>query len=172
MSTEAPAATIESPVAEETLSKEQQALKLTKRYSLWAAGGGLIPIIGLDIVAIIAAQVKLVRELTKVYGVDFKEERAKTIVTTLISGLGIVPIGTGILFSVVKVLPLVGPLAATVALPTAAGAITYATGKIFTKHFEKGGSLLDFKADKMKSAYKTLFEEGKEKAAEANESAN
>jgi len=171
MSTEAPAAAIESAVEEETLSKEQQALKLTKRYSLWAAGGGLIPIIGLDIVAIIAAQVKLVRELTKVYGVDFKEERTKTIVTTLISGLGIVPIGTGILFSVVKVLPLVGPLAATVALPTSAGAITYATGKIFIKHFEKGGSLLDFKADKMKSAYKTLFEEGKEKAAEANESA-
>ena len=172
MSTEAPAAAIESPVAEETLSKEQQALKLTKRYSLWAAGGGLIPIIGLDIVAIIAAQVKLVRELTKVYGVDFKEERAKTIVTSLISGLGIVPIGTGILFSVVKILPLVGPLAATVALPTAAGAVTYATGKIFIKHFEKGGSLLDFKAEKVKAAYKTLFEEGKEKVAEANESAS
>lgn len=172
MSTEAPAAAIESPVVEETLSKEQQAIKLTKRYSLWAAGGGLIPVIGLDIVAIIAAQVKLVREITKVYEVDFKEERAKTIVTTLISGLGIVPIGTGILFSVVKVLPLVGPLAATVALPASAGAITYATGKIFIKHFEKGGSLLDFKAEKMKAAYKALFEEGKEKAAEANQPAN
>ncbi len=172
MTTEAPAAAIESPVTDETLSHEQQALKLTKRYSLWAAGGGLIPIIGLDIVAIIAAQVKLVREITKVYGVDFKEERAKTIITSLIAGLGIVPIGTGILFSVVKVLPLVGPLAATVALPTAAGAITYATGKIFIKHFEKGGSLLDFKADKMKSAYKSLFEEGKQAAAEATPSDN
>lgn len=159
------ATTIEPAVQEETLSKEQQALKLTKRYSIWAAGGGLVPIVGVDIIAIIASQVKLVKELAKVYEVDFKEQRAKAVITTLISSLGIVPLGTGVLFSVMKIIPVVGPLAATIALPAAAGGITYATGKIFILHFEAGGTLLDFNPEKVKAAYKKLFEEGKEKVA-------
>jgi uncharacterized protein (DUF697 family) len=171
MSTEAPTAIIEPTVQPETLTKEQQALKLTKRYSLWSASGGLIPIIGLDIVAIIAAQVKMINEISKVYGVEFKEQRAKSLVSSLIAGLGIVPLGTGVLFSAMKILPLVGPLAATVALPTAAGAVTYATGKVFIMHFESGGTLLDFKPEKMKAAYKKFFEEGKDKVATATQEA-
>lgn len=172
MSTEAPVATLEPAVQEETLTKEQKALKLTKRYSFWAAGGGLVPVIGLDIIAIIGVQVKLLKEIAKVYEVDFKEQRAKSVVSALISGLGIVPIGTGILFSAVKILPFVGPLAATVALPTAAGAVTYATGKVFIMHFESGGTLLDFNPEKVKAAYKKFFDEGKEKAVASTDSAS
>jgi uncharacterized protein (DUF697 family) len=148
-----------TPVVEET--KEQKALKITKRYTLWSVGGGLIPVVGLDIAAIMGAQIKMLYEMSKIYNVDFKENRAKSIITSLIGSLGIVPIGTGVLFSAMKILPLVGPLAATVALPTSAGAITYATGKVFISHFESGGTFLDFNPEKMKAAYKKMFEEGK-----------
>jgi uncharacterized protein (DUF697 family) len=142
-------------------TNEQKALKLTRRYSLWSMGGGLIPIIGLDLVAIVAAQIKMVHEMSKIYGVEFKENRAKSIVTSLIGSLGIVPIGTGLFFSALKLIPFVGSLAATVALPVSAGGITYATGKVFILHFESGGTFLDFNAEKMKKAYRAMFDEGK-----------
>lgn len=162
--TPAPAATSEpAPAPVET--KEQRALKLTKRYVLWSMGGGLIPIIGIDIAAIFAAQLKMISEMSKIYGVEFKEHRARNIITTLIGSLGIVPIGTGILFSAMKLVPGAGTLAATISLPISAGAITYATGKVFIAHFESGGTLLNFNANGMKAAYKKMFEEGKQVAA-------
>lgn len=148
-------------VIPEVETNEQKALKITKRYALWSMGGGLIPVVGLDIVAIMGAQIKMLCEMSKIYNVEFKENRAKSLVTSLIGSLGIVPIGTGILFSAMKILPVVGQLAATVALPVSAGAITYATGKVFIAHFESGGTLLDFNPEKMKAAYKKMFEEGK-----------
>jgi uncharacterized protein (DUF697 family) len=152
----------------EVETNEAKAMKITKRYALWSMGGGLIPVVGLDIIAIIAAQLKMLCEMSKLYGVEFKENRAKSIVTSLIGSLGIVPIGTGILFSLIKIIPLVGPLAATVALPVSAGAITYATGKIFVTHFESGGTFLNFNPGKMKEAYRRMFEEGKAVMTEAS----
>jgi len=150
---DAPAAPVET--------NEAKALKITRNYSLWSMGGGMIPLIGVDIAAIIAAQLKMLHEMSKIYGVEFKENRAKSIVTSLIGSLGIIPVGTGILFSLIKIIPVVGPLAATVALPISAGAITYATGKVFIVHFESGGTFLDLDPAKMKEAYRRMFEEGK-----------
>jgi len=142
-------------------TKEKRALRLTRHYALWSMGGGMIPVIGVDIAAIIAVQIKLVREMSKVYGVEFKENRAKTVVTSLIGSLGIIPIGTGILFSAIKIIPIVGPLAATIALPISAGAVTFATGKAFISHFESGGNLLNCNVAKMKAGYRRMFVEGK-----------
>lgn len=158
-----------APVVE---TNEQKALKLTRRYALWSMGGGMIPVVGLDLVAIVAAQIKMLNEMSKIYGVEFKENRAKSIVLTLIGSLGIVPVGTGIVFSLVKVLPFVGPLAATVAIPISAGAITYATGKIFIAHFESGGTFLNFNPEKMKAAYKKMFEEAKTVVAQESKQAS
>jgi uncharacterized protein (DUF697 family) len=104
--------------------------------------------------------------MSKLYGVEFKEHRAKSIVTTLITSLGIVPLGTGIVFSLLKFLPFVGTLAGTVAVPISAGAVTYATGKVFISHFESGGTFLDFDPEKMKQAYHKMFTEGKVVLAE------
>jgi len=158
LETPVPAVTTTAPAAE---TNEQKALKLTRHYVLWSMGGGLIPIVGIDIIAIIGVQIKMLHEMSKIYGVEFKENRARSIITTLIGGIGIVPLGTGIVFSVLKLIPVVGALAATVALPASAGAVTYATGKIFTAHFESGGTLLNFNAASMKAAYRKMFEEGK-----------
>lgn len=142
-------------------SREARALRLTGRYALWSMGGGLIPVVGLDVAAILGVQVKMLHAMSGVYGVEFRENRAKSIVVSLIGSLGIIPIGTGILFSIIKLVPVVGSLAATIALPTSAGAITWATGKLFIIHFESGGTFLDFDPEKMKQAYRRMFEEGK-----------
>jgi uncharacterized protein (DUF697 family) len=162
-----PIAADAAAVAAET--NEQKSLKLTRHYALWSMGGGLIPIGGLDLLAIVGVQIKMLHEMSKLYGVEFKENRAKSIVYSLIGSLGIVPLGTGIAFSLLKFVPVVGTLAGAAALPLSAGAITYATGKVFTAHFESGGTLLNFNAAKMKAAYRAMFDEGKTVLASENQ---
>ena len=41
------------------------------------------------------------------------------------------------------------------------GASTYAVGQVVINHFETGGSLSDFVEEKVKSAYDSAFEQGK-----------
>lgn len=145
----------------EGLSTLDQSNKITRTFVLWSAGGGLIPIPMADIAAIYAAQITMITKMSKVYGIPFSEHKLKNILLPLFGSLGVVPLGTGILVSMIKIIPGIGQIAGGISMPVMAGAITYATGKIFTAHFEAGGTLLDFNPESMKEHYKALFEEGK-----------
>jgi len=151
----------------EGLSTLEQANKITRNFVLWSAGGGLIPVPFVDIAAVYAAQVTMIAKLTKVYGITFSDHKFKNILYPLVGSLGVVPITTGFLASLVKMVPAVGQFAGSISMSVMSGAITYATGKIFTMHFEAGGTLLDFDSEKMKDYYKELYEEGKAVAKEA-----
>ncbi len=151
----------------EGLTTLAQADKITREFVLWSAGGGLIPIAIVDIAAIYAAQVTMITKLSKVYEIPFSEHKFKNTLLPLFGSLGVVPVTTGILASVIKVIPGIGHMVSGLTMPVMAGAMTYATGKIFTAHFEAGGTILDFNPVVMKEHYKTLFEEGKTVAKEA-----
>ncbi|WP_167505880.1 YcjF family protein [Desulfosediminicola flagellatus] len=146
----------------EGLTTLEQSDKITRRFVLWSAGGGLLPVPLIDLTAIFAAQVTMITQLSKVYEIPFSEHKFKNVLLPLLGSLGIMPVATGLLSSAVKVIPGVGHLISGLSLPAMAGAITYATGKVFTAHFEAGGTLLDFNPEGMKEHYKKLFEEGKE----------
>ncbi len=149
------------------LSTLDQANKITRRFVLWSAGGGLIPVPLVDIAAIYAAQVTMITKMSQVYEIPFSEHKFKNVLLPLFGALGIVPVTTGILASVIKVIPGVGQLISSLSMPVMAGAITYATGSIFAAHFEAGGTLLDFNPEVMKEHYKKLFDEGKTVAKDA-----
>jgi len=149
------------------LSTLEQSNIITRRFVWWSAGGGLLPLPLLDLTAIYAAQVTMITQLSKVYGITFSEHKFKNVLLPLFGSLGVMPVATGLLSSAVKVIPGVGHLVSGLSLPAMAGAITYATGKIFTAHFEAGGTLLDFNPETMKDHYKKLFQEGKAEAKEA-----
>ncbi|MBM9616240.1 DUF697 domain-containing protein [Desulfobulbus rhabdoformis] len=151
----------------EGLSTLEQADKIVRNFVLWSAGGGLIPMPLADIAAIYAAQVTMIAKLSKVYDIPFSEHKFKNTLFPLFASLGVVPMGTGLLASMVKIVPGVGQLVSGLSMPVMAGAITYATGKVFTSHFEAGGTLLDFNPETMKDYYKELFEKGKTVAKEA-----
>lgn len=155
-----------APEELEGLSTLEQSDKITRRFVLWSAGGGLIPVPLVDLAAIYAAQVTMITQLSKVYGIAFSEHKFKNVLLPLFGALGIVPVTTGILASAIKIIPGIGHLVSGLSMPVMAGAMTYATGKIFTAHFETGGTLLDFNPDVMKEHYKKLFEEGKDVAKE------
>lgn len=141
---------------------------VVRRLSYWSAGAGAIPVPGLDFAAIVGVQVKMVRELALIYGVPFDEVRTKAIIGALIGGL--LPfnaaLGVGGLTSILfKSIPGVGTVLGMLTLPATAGAANYALGRLFIEHFESGGTLLDFNAEKMRARFRAEMETARNRPA-------
>jgi uncharacterized protein (DUF697 family) len=119
------------------------AVKLVKRFSVWAGAGGLIPAPFIDMIAVSAVQYEMVRRISRVYDVPFSENRGKALVAGFAGT--IIPASSGIgAASLTKGVPLLGSLIGFVTVPTLAYGATYAMGMAFVQHFISGGTLLDF----------------------------
>lgn len=153
------------------LTNLQQADKLTHDHILWATGFGLIPMPLVDIAVITGAQIHLVAKLSEVYKIPFSDHRAKNLIYPLVSSVGLVPAGAAFVSSLVKGIPVFGTLVGVASMPAVAGATTYAIGKVFTSHFEAGGTLLDFNPAATKAHFAKLFSDGKQVVAEIKEAA-
>lgn len=135
--------------------------RVVSRYTMWAAGAGLIPVPGLDVTAVAGVQVKLVYELAKLYDVPFTEARAKSLIGALASSIVSynLAMGTHGTFGVlVKAVPVIGPLLSLSVMPALSSATTYAVGKVFIQHFEAGGTLLTFEPERMREHFRREFE--------------
>ncbi|XYH99317.1 YcjF family protein [Sorangium sp. So ce1128] len=150
-----------SPGMSDPNSRVSQAEAIIHRNVLWALGAGIVPIPIFDFVSITGVQVKLLKELSDLYGVSFTSSLAKKIVGSLLAGLGSVGLGTAIGFSISKFLPVIGTTLGAVSVPVFAGAFTHATGKIFMMHFESGGTLLDFNPQAMRAHFNLEYEKAK-----------
>jgi uncharacterized protein (DUF697 family) len=158
----------EEAAVEEELTTLEKADKIVRDYMLWSAGLTLIPVPALDVAAVAATQVKMVADLAKLYEINFTSQIVQTTVTTLIGTAAGFTAGSG-LAMFVKGIPLIGTVLAYSSVSVTNGAATYAIGKVFTKHFEAGGTLLDLDVDKMKDHFAEQFKEGKEKMKTAKE---
>ena len=123
------------------------------RRTLYAAGIGLIPFPVVDAALILGVQIWMIRDLSKVYNVEFKEKLVGSFITTLVGNLGVV--------GGIKLIPGVGSLIGGFSTALAAGAATFAIGKVFTQHFSQGGTLLDFDPITSRAYFQKAFEEGK-----------
>ncbi|WP_224360458.1 YcjF family protein [Hyalangium versicolor] len=141
--------------------KDADAEAIVRRNSLWALGVGLLPLPGLDLLGVTAIQIKMLNELARNYKVEFSENRAKSILSSLAGGLGTLA-GAPVLFSLVKVIPILGQTAGLVSMPLSAGAFTYAVGKIFTQHFASGGTFLSFDPESVRDHFRSEFESAKQ----------
>jgi uncharacterized protein (DUF697 family) len=132
------------------------ASEIIKNYVLWSAGIALIPLPLVDMVAITAIQLRMLKKLCDHYEIEFSEHRGKALIASLIGGLH-----TGLLAaSFSKVVPVLGLVGAVAPMTAIAGAITYAVGKVFVQHFETGGTLLDFEPSKVKRFFAEKRREG------------
>jgi uncharacterized protein (DUF697 family) len=147
---------------EQKLNAERNRLANTviKNHMIWSMGAGFIPIPVADFLAIGAIQVDMVRQLCKLYGLSFKESEGKALVSALTSS-GLAKIGAR---AVIKLIPGFGQIVGGVTLAIFSGASTYALGEVFKRHFESGGTILDFDAEGLKKMYDEKFEKGKELA--------
>jgi len=132
---------------------------IIKNHMIWSMGAGFIPVPIADFFAVSAIQLDMIRQLCKVYEIDFKQTEGKAIITSLTSS-GLARIGA----RAIKFIPGVGSVLGGVTLAILSGGSTYALGEVFKKHFETGGTFLDFDPSRLKKYYDEQFEKGKEMA--------
>ena len=144
-------------MSDEKNSRAKHADTIIRNHVIWSMGAGLIPVLVADIFAVSALQLDMIRQMCRVYDIDFSETQGKAIVTSLTSST-IARIGAG---SLIKIIPGVGSLLGGVTVSIFAGASTYALGEVFKKHFESGGTILDFDPARLRKLYKEKFEKGK-----------
>ena len=149
------------PVALGAAARVAAADEILKRHLPYALGAGVLPLPFFDVAAISGVQLKLIAELSKLYGVDFTHNLARNVVVALVGGVGAWTMAAGALGSAAKAIPGVGTFFGSTTMPLMAGAVTYATGRILISHFESGGSLLTFDAPAMRQALLAKVEEGK-----------
>ncbi|MEA1922936.1 MAG: DUF697 domain-containing protein [Pseudomonadota bacterium] len=153
---------------EKTESTENAELagKTVKNYMWFSMGAGLIPIPFLDLAAISGLQLKMIAELCKRYETPFKEENGKAVIAALLGFIVPESLSRGLMGSLLKAIPIVGPIAGGLSMPLFTGASTYAIGNLFIRHFESGGTLLNMDPQKMRDHFKEEFENGKKVAEE------
>ncbi len=141
---------------------------IIRNHVAWSMGMGLIPVLMADIFAVSALQLDMIKQLCKVYGVDYKETEGKAIVTSL-TGSTLARLGAA---SVVKLIPGIGTVLGGITVSSFAGASTYALGEVFKKHFSEGGTILDFDPKRLKKYYNSKFEKGKDIAKQVSRDPN
>lgn len=154
-------------IVEETISSDETdstPMEIVKKNMLWSGGAGLLPVPLLEFVTISGLQVKLIKELSDHYGVPFRQDLAKSIVLSLVGSLGGMKIAQVLATSSLRAVPVVGPMISALSLPAMSAGVAYAVGKVFIAHYETGGTLLSFDADKMKGHFKAMYDEGVKKA--------
>ena len=144
-------------MSEQNFNKSAEASSIIKNHVVWSMGGGAIPIPFVDVVAVTAIQLDMIKQLARVYSVDYKETEGKAIVTAL-TGSALASIGKRAL----KFIPGIGSVLGGITMAAMSGASTYALGEVFSKHFETGGTFLDFDPSRLKKYYDEKFEKGKE----------
>lgn len=146
--------------------------KIVKNNMYWSMGVGTVPVPIVDIVGVGAFQIRMIKDLSHIYNVTFCEHAAKNIVAALVGSLGARALTVVAVGSMIKTLPGVGAfLGGVLCMPLIAGAATYAVGRVFVRHFESGGTLLDLNAEKAKAYFASKFQEGKRVASEPKKSA-
>ena len=148
-------------------SKKQKAAagSVIRNHIIWSMGTGLIPLPFVDFFAVSAVQLDMVRQLSKIYEVDFKETEGKAVITSL-TGSGLAQLGKR---AAIKFIPGIGSVVGGIAMSLFSGASTYALGEVFREHFETGGTFLDFDPGRLKKYYQEKFEKGKKVAKEIRE---
>lgn len=140
--------------------------EIVRNHTIYSMGGSLIPLPLLDLAAVTAIQLDMVRQLSHLFGADYSENSGKTVIAAL----------TGNIFarlgaSLLKSIPGIGSVLGGVSLVALSGAATYALGNVYVQHVSEGGSLSDLNAEDYKEFFRERFEEGKKKAAEWKEQA-
>ncbi len=130
--------------------------RIIKEHVLWAIGAGLVPLPILDIVAVTAVQLDMLKQLASLYTIPFTESEGKAWVSAL-AGNVMARVGANAL----KLIPGVGTLIGGVSMSILSGASTYAIGQVAIGHFEHGGSFTDIDMGRARRTYEEELERGK-----------
>ncbi len=143
---------VENSKPKKYIEKKKKAIRIIRFRMLMASGVGFVPFPILDAAGIVSIQLWMISDLAKIYDVPFKKNIARSIIGTLVGNVGAV--------SLLKLIPGINILGSG-AVAMSAGATTYALGKVFTQHFDQGGTLLSFDPIKSRAYFEQVYEESK-----------
>lgn len=161
-----------APAAESTITPQAAALITTadrqhevtntiKNHTIAAMGIGILPVPGVDLIALTGVQLNMLRKLGALYDKKFSDEVAKKLLGALLGGY--LPLAlVAPVASMLKFIPGVGSAAGVLAQSTIAGTTTYAVGKVFAKHFETGADLIDLNPADWREAFRSYVQEAKD----------
>jgi uncharacterized protein (DUF697 family) len=141
--------------------KQAKADEIIKNHVGFSLGAALVPFPGADILAVSGVQLNMLRQLAKLYRVDFMDKLGKNIISAVV-GSSAARLGA----SLIKAIPGVGTLIGDMTMAALSGASTYALGKVVSLHFAKGGTLDDLDFNFAKKQFEQEIEEGKKVATE------
>ncbi|HLC17331.1 MAG TPA: DUF697 domain-containing protein [Thermodesulfovibrionia bacterium] len=147
-------------IQQEKANSEQNSEGTINHYALASMAAGLVPIPIFDLVTLTAVQLKMVHSLADQYDVKFSDDFGKTIISALLNSILSVSFSP-IIGSLLKAIPIIGQTTSALTMPAINGAATFATGKVFKRHFASGGTMENFEPEKAKEYFKEQFEEGK-----------
>ena len=111
--------------------------KIVERHRNYAAVGGLLPLPIVTVAGITAINLRMVKQLSDLYGVPFERDRNRAIIVGLIGGA--VPTGLGVTTAATLAFAIPGPALVGLAVSAiSAGAMTRGIGLVFVEHFEAG----------------------------------
>ncbi|MDR2579144.1 MAG: YcjF family protein [Chitinispirillales bacterium] len=132
------------------------------RKSVYSVMGiGVLPLPFIGAAATTTANLLLVRKLAKLYGIEFKEGAAKNIIVS-VTGAAAGAIAAPVLATAIIGVPLVGFPLAVGSQTITYGMTTYAIGRMFISHFERGGGFIGANIDAMKEDFSTAFKSSRE----------
>ncbi|TWA72497.1 uncharacterized protein (DUF697 family) [Azospirillum brasilense] len=157
-------------------STEAQAAEIIRKHVLLSAAAGVIPLNFVDTAALAVVQLRLLKELSELHGVDFRGDIGRSAVGTLFATVAPTALAGGLLGSMVfnmalRSVPVIGTVTRLATQPAFNSAFTYALGKVFQQHFASGGTFLTFQPEKVKTYFREKFEEARRRKGAAPEAA-
>lgn len=125
------------PDRADPLAAQRRALaqKIVDRHRNCAALGGLVPLPAANIASITAVNVRMVKQLSVLYGAPFQRDRTRSFIVGLIGGA--VPAGAGVAASSTLMWIVPGGLLWGLGVSAiTAGALTHGIGSVFIDSFE------------------------------------
>ncbi|PWC73404.1 hypothetical protein TSH58_04565 [Azospirillum sp. TSH58] len=157
-------------------STEAQAAEIIRKHVLLSAAAGVIPLNFVDTAALAVVQLRLLKELSELHGVDFRGDIGRSAVGTLFATVAPTALAGGLLGSMafnlaLRSVPVIGTVTRLATQPAFNSAFTYALGKVFQQHFASGGTFLTFQPEKVKAFFREKFEEARRRKGAAPEAA-
>lgn len=135
----------------------EQAHLIVYKYVVLSIGAGAVPVAIFDVAASIVLQLKLIQELSELYGFDHREDMARNAIGTLLTTTLGLMIGSKIGASMAKLVPGVGTKVGMLKTAIFFGVSTHISGKILIMHFEAGGTLLNLDPIAMREHFRQEF---------------
>lgn len=136
-----------------------EAQNIVKNNVITSMASGLIPVPLFDMISLTNIQFHMIQTLAEHYDIP-ADNINKPLIISLVSGsLPVISmLGLG---SIIKSMPGIGSLAGSGSVAIISGAVGYAVGQVFIRHFQQGGTLEDFNPASVKEYFSEQLKAGK-----------